>query len=200
MPLKIKQGRKHNQPPPAFPGWSKAFTLKYVIQGETRLQGRKGKYTDLVDLEGSCWKYGHLEEQVVFWARQVSFWLHQHGEFHLSLKSTFYWIVPLFQTPHPIHACPITCSLPRLWAGTSVSLPFIEKSGHRNHLCSWETQPSGITCSRICPCFSAQWGFKLLPRGWGVISLHCRGVFIRDKEINTWSTKFQPVLILSFTG
>ena len=156
MPLKIKQGRKHNQPLPAFPGWSKVFPLSMPSRVKHRAPRKEGgKYTDLVDLEGSYWKYMGI------WRSR---WYSELGMVssisHLNLPS----LEQFFQTHQPTHTCPITCSLPRLWAGTSVSLPFIEKTCHRNHLCSWEAQPSGITCSRICPCFSAQWGFKPL---WG---------------------------------
>ena len=108
MPLKIKQGRKHNQPLPAFPGWSKVFPLSMPSSVKHRAPRKEGKkYTDLVDFEGSCWKYMGI------WRSR---WYSELGMVssmsHLNLPS----LEQFFQTPQPTHTCPITCSLPRLWA------------------------------------------------------------------------------------
>lgn len=86
---------------------------------------------------------------------------------YFSLKSILPGLAPPLQPPRPLAppACTITCSLPGLCKRASACLSSIEKICCGIHLSDWEAQPSGTTCGRICPCFSAQWGFKLFLGG-----------------------------------
>lgn len=91
MPLKTKKGRKHNQSSPPFLDGLKPSTLSMSSMDkhwDPRKEGKK--YTDLIGSECSCWKHGHLEELVAFWAGQVYFSDRISPEssiFHLNLPS-----------------------------------------------------------------------------------------------------------------
>ena len=89
---------------------------------DPRKEGKK--YTDLVGSECSCWKHGHLEEQVAFRVGQVYFSDHISVEssiFHLNLPSMDEFHSPSLLTPRMLFPSPA----PYLDCELALMFPFL---------------------------------------------------------------------------